>query len=85
MIDLDKFRADFERVFRAERLHGHANEDEAAQQRKQAGAAVQAHITDDAWMTNAAAHFADMAERIRRDEERSARIRAEVRAAKEAV
>lgn len=83
MIDLEQFRADFALVFRAERLHGHANEDEAAQMRAKAGLVVQEHMGDNAWMANAAAHFASMADTIRRDLARSERIRAEVRADKQ--
>lgn len=85
MIDLEKFRADFALVFCAERLHGHANEDEAKQMRTYAGLVVQERMGDDAWMRNAATDFERMADIIRRDQSRSERIRAEVRAQKEAA
>lgn len=83
MIDLEQFRADFALVFRTERLHGHASEDEAAQMRAQAGLAVQQHMGDADWMAGASAHFAQLADAIRRDLARSERIRAEVRADKQ--
>lgn len=77
---LDQFRDDFDLVYRAERLHGHANEDEAAQQRRQAGLIVKERMADAGGMANAAVHFSEMADTIRRDIARSERIRAEMQA-----
>lgn len=82
MIDLTKFREDFNAIFRAERMNGHSSEDDAKRMRAEAGLAVQEHMGDEEWMRNAAEHFAGMAADIRGDLARSARIREEVRAEK---
>lgn len=80
---MEQFRADFALVYDMERLYGYANEDEAKQMRFKAGRVVQERMGDEEWMAGAQAHFAQLADTIRRDQSRAERIRAEVRADKQ--
>lgn len=76
MSDLDQFRRDFALVWNRWMARG----EETRETYEEAGRNVKKHISNPEWMTNAAAHFADMADAIRRDEERAERIHGEVRA-----
>lgn len=79
MSNLDQFRKDFSLVWKA--WIARSEETDASYQA--AGRVVKQHINDAGWMAGAAAHFARMADTIRRDIARSERIRAEVRADKQ--
>lgn len=80
---MEQFRTDFALVYGMERPYGYVNEDEAKQMRARAGWVVQERMGDEEWMANTSAHFAQLADTIRRDIARSERIRAEVRADKQ--
>lgn len=81
MSDLDKFRKDFALVWKWWISQRH----ETQEAYEYAGRVVKQNLKDAAFMRGAMNHFAFMADAIRRDLERSARIRAEVRAEKEAA
>lgn len=77
---LNQFRANFALVWRTWRANGEISEDEMKDGMKEAGAAVKANLKDLEWIACASAHFAGMADAIRRDTARAERIRNEVRA-----
>jgi hypothetical protein len=80
---IEQFRADFKLVWRMEYAHGHLSEAEIEIAYQNASQAVQQRTVDPAWMGYSAASFSTMANAIRRDQERSERIRAEMASAKE--
>jgi hypothetical protein len=82
---IEQFRADFKAVWSHWRTSGQMTQDERAAGYAEASRAVQANLHDAAWMRGAAEHFAEMADTIRHDTERSERIRAEMAAAREAA
>lgn len=78
---MQTFRENFSLVWRTWIARGEETQDRY----EQAGRAVKEHIKEDDYMRGAMNHFAFLAGCIRRDQARSERIRAEMRAAKEAV
>lgn len=81
MSSLEQFRKDFSLVWKTWIARGEETQDRY----EQAGRAVKEHIKEDDYMAGAMNHFAFLAGCIRRDQARSERIRAEMRAAKEAA
>lgn len=79
---LEQFRADFKAVWRYWRDSGQISEQELAAGYAEASAAVRAKQGDREWMGCAMAHFRRLAEMIEADHAWSARVRADVRAAK---
>lgn len=78
---LAQFRRDFALVWKTWIARGEATREEY----ETAGRNTKKHINEAEFLRTAMPHFAQMADQIRRDEDRSARIRAEVRAKKEAA
>lgn len=78
-MSLDQFRADFALVWKTWIAQTH----ETPESYQAAGKAVKQNLNDSDWMAGASAHFAQLADTIRRDLARSERIRAEVRANKQ--
>lgn len=74
---LNAFRGDFQLVWRT----WIDRRDESAGAYAEAASNVKQHMSDPDWMASASAHFAQMAGAIRRDQERSAQIKDEMRAA----
>lgn len=83
MTDVAQFRADFKAVFAHWRNTGEMSEQESSDQFRDASAAVQANMHDAEWMQCAVEHFRGLATAIKRNEDRSQRIRTEARTEKE--
>lgn len=74
MNDIEQFRKDFALVWK----WWIARAEETAESYQAAGLAVKRRMRDVEWLRGAMAHFAKLADAIRRDLARSERIRAEM-------
>ena len=76
--DITQFRADFRAMFAYWRRIGKLSEVEAMKQYQDAARAVQYNMHDDDWLAAAAAHFRRLVLAVEADDERRARIVAEI-------
>jgi hypothetical protein len=84
-VEMDQFRTDFKAVWRTWREQGEISEAEMAEGFAEASAAIRANRANPEWMRCAMDHFRQMTLRNERDQSRAERIRAEVKAQKEAA
>lgn len=82
---LQQFREDFGAVWKWRRHCGYISQDELRDGMKQEGDEMKANMHDKEWIESRAAQFASDAAQMRSDLARSDRIRAEVRAEREAA
>src|SRR5574337_1642749 len=82
---LERLRTDFKLVWNWWRHCGEISEDEMRDGMKEAGEVIRKNIGEADWMRDCAATFSEIAAPSRADLARSERIRAEVRAEKEAA